>query len=170
MIRSTQRNIKSASFHFLLWGWVVILGNLGHFYLQEFTNYPYPYAIWLLTIPAWLISMIYGYRQPKIEKVKMYSDSLIMWIWLGFLFSILLIIFSGLFGSTIPFIILVLAGLCTFLTGLVLKFKPLIYGGSSFWIFAAISIAIGQEYITLISALATLVGYLVPGYLIRKSN
>ena len=126
MIRATQGNIKSNSFYFLFWGWVVILGNLGHFYLQEFTNLEYPYAIWLITIPAWVISLIYGYRKSGEEGVSTYSGKLIMWLWLGFTFCILVIIFSGHFGALITPTILVFAGLSTFMTGLILKFKPLI--------------------------------------------
>ncbi len=169
MIQNAKGNIKGNSFQFLLWGWVVLIGNLGQYIITEYTEYDYPYIIWLGTIPVWIISMMYGYRKSNKQRVTTYSDSLIMWIWLGFLFSLLIVIFSGRFAETIPSLILILAGLCAFMTGLIIKFKPLIYGASSFWVFAAIILAVDYTYAPLLSAIATFIGYLVPGYMLKKS-
>ena len=169
MIVTAKGNIKGSSFHFLLWGWVVAIGNLGHFVLLQYTDIDKPYSIWLITIPAWIVSMLYGYRQSKDARVKTYSDNLILWIWLSFTFSAVIIIFSGKFGSTIPILMLLLAGMSTFMTGLILKFKPLIIGGSSFWIFAVVSFIVGPLYSLPISALAVIVGYLIPGYKLRNA-
>lgn len=169
MINQAKGNIKGSSFHFLLWGWVIAIGNLGHFALIHFLQFERPYYIWLITIPAWIISMIYGYKQSKEARVKTYSDGLILWIWLSFTFSAVIIIFSGKFGSTIPVLMLLLAGMSTFMTGLILKFKPLIVGGSSFWIFAVISFLVGPLYSLPVSALAVVVGYLIPGYKLRNA-
>jgi predicted neutral ceramidase superfamily lipid hydrolase len=169
MIKTAKGNIKGSSFHFLLWGWVVAIGNLGHFALIEYSTFDRPYYIWFITIPAWIASMLYGYRQSKNSRVSTYSDGLILWIWLSFTFSAVIVIFSGQFGPTIPVLMLLLAGMSTFMTGMVLKFKPLIIGGSSFWIFAVISFIVGPLYSLPVSALAVIVGYLIPGYKLRNA-
>ncbi|MEM9855960.1 MAG: hypothetical protein AAF843_01315 [Bacteroidota bacterium] len=170
MIQTAKGNIKIHSFHFLLWGWVIALGNLGHYYLEVFTDYHSPFAVWLITIPAWVASFVYGFKQSKKETVKTYSDGLVMWVWLAFTFSILIIIFSGHFGALISPLILLTAGMATFMTGIILKFKPLIYGGSSFWIFASIAFHVSSSNSLLVSALAVMIGYLVPGYLLKNSK
>lgn len=169
MINTAKGNIKGSSFHFLLWGWVIAIGNLGHFYLIKHTSYEQPYMIWLITIPAWIISMVYGYKKSKSARVKTYSDGLIMWVWLSFTFSIVIMIGSGQFGEMIPGLILLFAGMAAFLTGLILKFKPLILGGSSFWIFAVICFMVSPLYSLLVSAVAVIVGYLIPGYILKRS-
>lgn len=169
MIQTAKGNIKGNSFHFLLWGWVVTFGNLGHFYLMEFTDFAYPYAVWLITIPTWIVSLLYGYRQSSKERVKTYSDFLIMWTWLAFTFSIVILIFSGKFDALLTPIILLFAGIPTFMTGLILKFKPLIYGGSSFWIFSVIAFSVEPSYSLLVSAVAIIVGYLIPGYILKSA-
>lgn len=169
MIHTAKGNIKGNSFQFLLWGWVVALGNIGQYCIAELTSYQHPYMIWLITIPAWIISFGYGARKAKEARVKTYGNSLIMWVWLAFLFSLLILIFSGQFGELIPALILIIAGICTFITGCILKFKPLIFGGSSFWVFSAIILGTDYSYATLISAVAIVVGYLIPGYILKKS-
>ena len=160
---------KVVVFYFLLWGWVAILGNIGHFYLMEYTDYSYPFAIWLISIPAWIISFIYGYHQSKKAKVKAYSDELIKWVWISFSFCLVIIVFSGRFGPTIPILVLLLAGMATFITGFIIKFKPLIYGGASFWAFAVMASVVTPSYSLLLSAIAVLVGYLIPGYKLKAA-
>ncbi len=169
MIQQAKGNIKGSSFHFLLWGWVVVIGNLSHFYLMNHTNYDRPYMVWLITIPAWIISMIYGYKQGRSGGVSTYSGNLILWAWLAFTFSIIIVIFSGQFGSTIPALILLIAAFPTFITGMIIKFKPLIIGGSTFWVFATLAFLFPM-YSLLISALGILCGYLIPGYLLKKAE
>ncbi|MFS4417903.1 hypothetical protein [Maribacter sp. 2307ULW6-5] len=169
MIETTKGNVKGSSFHLLLWGWVVFIGNVGHYLIGELTSYPHPYIIWLITLPAWIFSYWYGYKKRKEARVKTFTDLLIMWVWLCFLFGFILFVFSGKFEALIPALILILAGTCTFITGCIIKFKPLIYGGSTFWIFSAIALAVDHSYAPLISAIAIAVGYLVPGYMLKRS-
>jgi predicted neutral ceramidase superfamily lipid hydrolase len=169
MITTAKGNIKGSSFHFLLWGWVVAIGNLGHFALMQYSTFDKPYYIWFITIPAWITSMLYGYRQSKNSRVSTYSDGLIMWLWLSFTFSIVIMIFSGHFNEKIPMLMLLFAGTATFMTGMILKFKPLIIGGSSFWIFAVICFIVGPVYSLLVSAVAVVFGYLIPGYKLRNA-
>ena len=170
MIQAAKGNVKGSSFHFLLWGWVVVVANLGHFYLMEFTSYEHPYIVWLITIPTWVISFIYGYRSLDHKNVKTYSDGLVMWCWLAFTFSIVIIIFSGKFGHLIPPTILVFAGFAVFMSGLILKFKPLILGGSSFWVFSPVAFHVAPSYALLVSAVAIFTGYLIPGYMLRAAS
>lgn len=170
MIRQTKGNAKEGSFYFLFWGWIVIIASLGHFYLDQFTSFEHPYAVWLISIPGWIITMIYSFKQAGKQKVRTYSDSLIMWTWLAFLFSMLVVIFGGsYFNFHITALILLFSGMATFITGIIIRFNPLIIGGSSFWIFSPIALYLGTGYAPLVMAIAVIVGYLIPGYLLRKT-
>jgi len=168
MIHQTRGNMKSDGFHLILWGWVALLGNLGHYALWTFTDYPHPYIVWLIAFPAWGVSFWHGHRQEEKTKVVNYSDRLIMWTWIAFGISLILIIFSGKFGPAIPSLTLILAGMATFVTGCITRYKPVIYGGSMFWIFAAIALAVSPANSLLVSAVAILVGYLIPGYMLKN--
>lgn len=170
MIQTTKGNLKEGSFYFLLWGWIVLIANLGHFAIIEFTNYPHPYYIWFITVIGWIISMIYGFRKSKKAKVRTYSDYLIMWIWIGLTICALIIIFSGQFVTSISALILLLVGMSTFISGLIIRFRPIVLGGASFWAFAIICLIVGPVYALLVSAFAIIVGYLIPGYLLKKSS
>lgn len=170
MIHTAQGSFQGVSFHFLLWGWVVAAANLVQYYLAQFTNYEHPYMVWLISIPAGIVSMIYGIRSKSKMTVVTYSGSLIKWIWMAFGICLIIVIFSQAFGPTIPAVILLITGFATFTSGLVIKFKPLIIGGSTFWIFAAIALSMDFSYSSLISAFAIIVGYLVPGYMLKNQN
>jgi len=171
MINKAKGNVKQGSFYFLFWGWLVVIASLGQFYLDRFTDFEHPYMVWLIAIPGWIISMIYGYKQSNKKTVKTYSDNLVMWVWLGFVFSILIIIFGGSYiNFQITALILLFSGFATFISGLIIRFKPLIIGGSSFWIFTPIALYLGVHYAPLVMAVAIIVGYLIPGYLLKKAE
>ena len=170
MIHQAKGNAQEGSFYFLFWGWIAVIASLGHFYLEQFTEFPHPYMVWLIAIPGWIITMIYGYKQSGKKRVKTYSDGLIMWTWISFLFSILVVIFAGSYlNFHITALILLFSGMATFITGLIIRFNPLVIGGSSFWIFAPMAIYLGVAYAPLVMAIAVIVGYLIPGYLLKKA-
>ena len=55
-----------------------------------------------------------------------------------------------------------------FISGAVLRFRPLIWGGVSFWILALAAHFGGPVISGLAMPAAMIIGYLVPGYLLRK--
>ncbi len=171
MIRNAKGNMRDSSFYYLFWGWLVALTSFAQFYLDVYSNFAHPYIVWLIGIPGWVITMIYSFRQGRNESVSTYSDSLVKWIWIGFTFSILIVIFGGsYFNFQITALILLFSGFATFINGLVIRFKPLIIGGASFWIFTPIALYVGVHYAPLIMAVAIIIGYLIPGYILKKSK
>jgi hypothetical protein len=78
------------------------------------------------------------------------------------------------FGYKINFqlnpLILLLVSIPTFVSGIILKFKPLIVGGILFWFFGLINFFVPLEYQNLIGALAMICGYLIPGYLLKGES
>jgi hypothetical protein len=128
-----------------------------------------PWLIWLLTIPGAFISFIYGYVKGKKSLFHTYADMLYMWTWMGFFISavVLFIIISRRIELVAPYI-LTLAAMPTFISGFIVKFKPLILGGISFWVFALIAYFAGPSIGQLVVPAAMLTGYLVPGYLLKK--
>jgi hypothetical protein len=170
MIEQTQGNLRSSSFHFILWGMIATLGFLGQYYLMEFTSYAHPYIIWLIAIPGWIISFVYGKRSSQHRGVSNYSDKIVMWTWVAFGFTILVVIFSGRFNELIPPVIMLLSAMATFITGSIIRFKPLLYGAGALWIFSAVALAVSPGNSLLVAALAFVAGYLIPGFILRSEK
>ena len=67
-------------------------------------------------------------------------------------------------------IIYLLAGNATFLTGMVIKFRPLIWGGIVFLAGVFAYFLMPGAYLEYISPIVIIFGYLIPGYLLKAQN
>ncbi len=168
MIQQAKGNVQGNSFYFLLWGWVIVIANLGHYALLKLTSYPYPYIIWLISVPAYIYSVIHA-RRSRHENVRTHLDKIHTSLWLAFGVGIPIVLF---FGRQVNFqinaIIMLLAAVPTFVSGVILNFKPLVRGGIVFWIAATASFLLPTDLQYPVMALAIVFGYLVPGYLLKK--
>ncbi len=165
MINQAQVNFRQSSFHLLLWGWIIFTASIGHFLLLKFTDMEHPEYAWAITLPAMIVSIIYGTIIGKKAKLTTYADRLYMMVWMGFIISLtILLIFTDNKGMPV---ILLFTGYATFMSGAILKFKPLIAGGILFWLFAILSFIIDNEYILLVNGISVLTGYLIPGYMLK---
>ena len=171
MISRTKVNIRQGSFHLLFWGWLIFACSLSEYILYRFTDFASPWYVWFFVIPGVFVSMIYGWVNGSKATVYTYADMLYTWTWMGFLFSaiVLFILVWEDMRSVAPFI-LTLAAIPTFVSGFIIKFRPLILGAISFWIFALVAHFGGQNIASLAVPVAMLTGYLIPGYLLRKTD
>jgi hypothetical protein len=168
MINKTKVSIRQGSFHLLFWGWLLIICSLSAWLLEKYAGYAHPYYVWFLAIPGAFVSMIYGFMNGRKEQVHTYANMLYMWTWIGFLIAatVLFIVQSKSMETVTPYILL-LAGFPTFLSGFIIKFKPLILGGICFWIVALVVHFAGPELEPLGTPVAMLIGYLIPGYMLK---
>jgi uncharacterized membrane protein len=169
MINRTKVNIRQGIFHLLFWGWLLTVCSLSEWLITKLTSYPHPYYVWILVIPGAFVSMIYGAVNGRKAKVHTYAEMLYMWTWIGFLFAaIVLFIVQAKSMQTVTPYILLLAGFPTFLSGFIIKFKPLIIGGICFWIVALLVNFAGPLLAPLGTPVAVLTGYLIPGYMLKS--
>jgi len=171
MIRNTQGNFQHASFYFIFWGIVVSLANLTHYYLMVYTSFEYPYMVWLITIPAWIVTAVYGYRQRNLARVTTLLDKVIGVLWVAFGISIFLLIIPG--NIVHPYfnpIILLMAAIPTMVSGFIIKEKPLMAGAVLLWVLGSTSFFVEQEMHYLIAAVAILIGYVIPGLIMRNKK
>ncbi|NQZ77034.1 MAG: hypothetical protein HRT61_13165 [Ekhidna sp.] len=172
MIGQAKRNVaKGGSFYFLLWGWVVALANLGHYLIEKFSWYEHPYIVWILMIPAMIITMIHSARRDRNAKVVSHYDKVYTHLWMAVFIAIIVLLFSM---HRLDFnhnaVILLFSGLATYLSGFLLKFKPLILGGIALGVSAliAFNVSVNDQY--LVASIALILGYLIPGYLLKKAE
>jgi hypothetical protein len=171
MIATSKNNLKDNSFFYLLWGWLVLVASLSHFTLilleVKYAFLPWP----VLMFSGGIVSAIAGYRIGKRSKVVSHVDKMIMYLWWGFLVVIFIILFISAMGkiswTTSNALIITMYGLGTFVSGGVLKFKPLIIGGVASWVIALAAYFVPQQFVLLLVALSIIIAYLIPGYMLK---
>lgn len=173
MIATAKGNLKDGSIFYLIWGWLVLVAALSNYILLNFTEYPNHWIAWpiLMGLGA-IISMIVGFKMGKRKVVKTYVDRAIGFLWGGFGGTLLIVLISmphiGVL-KTYPMLIL-LYGLGTFVSGGILKFKPLIIGGILCWIIGAIAVYANFSQQLLLISLAIIVSYIIPGHLLAAKS
>ena len=132
MINRAKNRFSETGTLYLLWGWVILICCVAQFVAVNYFNYQRGYQVWFLTWLAVIYQFIYLAKRKKQEGVKTYTDEIIGFVWLtfvscGFILVYLLITHKA-YGAIYP-AILVLYGMPTFLSGIILQYKPLIIGG-----------------------------------------
>jgi hypothetical protein len=170
MIGKAQNKFSNNSFLYLLWGWIILFCSLGHFSMLKFTTIKHAEYIWGLTWLAVIIHLIYTLKYQKKEVVKSYTDDILSYVWMTFGFCMMIVSFvigrQNNWLLLYPFI-LMLYGVPTFLSGAIIKFTPLKIGGIFCWILSVIASFISSIYILLLIALAVIVAWIIPGYILK---
>jgi hypothetical protein len=171
MIRQAKGNVSYNSKYFLLWGWCIALADLGMYALMRFTEYPRPYLVWLISIPAIIVTIIFAMQEKRETATATVVERMIMWLWVVFFFILGPVIAFGFkINYQINPLILLMTAFPTAVTGIVLRFRPLIFGGIGFWIFSLLAFVVDAQTQPLIGALAMVLGYLVPGYMLKQQR
>ena len=173
MIRKVRNDIGENRFYFLFWGWLTFLTILAQFALKVLLQYRQHYLVWIIIIPAVIITILRSNRRHNNSHTTYIGDSMkYLWIGIGISFFVLSFIISNTKGGwyiAYPFFIL-FYGLGTFTSGMVLKFRPLVIGGIFNWVLACICVLLPYDYQLLTAAAAILTSYIIPGHIIQSSD
>lgn len=170
MIENTKHSIRDSSHYFLLWGWATMIGCLLQFTLLSVFEYPHHYLAWLITPVTVIIHFIFLANDRRTSRIKTFIGEANGYLWtaIGSSFIVLAFIFSKIgWQYSFPFYILIY-GIGTSVSGAFLKFKPMIWGGAVCFFLSALAPYMRYDIQMLITALAILVSYIIPGYLLRS--
>ena len=170
MINKAKNNFSESGTLYLLWGIVVFVCSMVQFVAIHFYNNQNAYYIWFLTWLVVIYQVIFLSRKAKKEKAKTYTADILKYVWICFAASMVLFIFILQYQKAYYSInpaILVLYGLPTFLSGVILKFRPLIIGGIACWLLSFGSVFVPYDYQLLFICAAVLFAWIIPGYLLR---
>ena len=119
-----------------------------------------------------IISFVYGIKDGKRTGMMTYGDRITLFTWGGFGFTLILSIVFSVYNQLSPHaLVLMLAGLATFISGGISKFKPFIYGAIVLEIGAILcAFFIEPSMQGLIFAASMLFGYILPGIILKKSE
>lgn len=174
MINKAKNRFSENGHLYLLWGWAILLCSLCQFLLLNYVKWEYHYSVWFLTFIVFGYQTIYLARKKKQEKVKTYTDDIIGVVWITFVVLMFLfgVLYARLMGDEYYKYfnpgILALYGMPTVLSGAILRFRPLIYGGIFCWALSVVSAFISFQYQLLLLAAAVIAAWIIPGYQMQK--
>jgi hypothetical protein len=171
MIDKAKNRFTENGFLYLLWGWVIFLCATGHFILLRFTQIKNSELIWYAWIPVAIFQIFYLSKKGKNQQIKTYSDNLVNFIWISYGITMLVIgvILTKLQAwQNMSAFCLLLYGMPTFLSGVVIQFKPLQIGGIACWALATLAVFIPPLYGLLLLGLGVQAAWIIPGYLLQK--
>jgi hypothetical protein len=158
----------------LFWGWLLFVASVSSVVLSYLSMGQYIGYVWtgmLIVGPAAYFLSSYG--KEKDNRVRTYVQSLLHKIQIGFYVSLLVIVVSGYLNQKGSFgfgYYYMLYAFWMYIHGSALNFKPLIAGAYINWIAAILIFAIDPfRYDMMVSAVAVLFGYLVPGYMLKAA-
>ncbi len=179
-ISNSRKNMREGSFYYLLWGWALILASLAcYFVIRYYVRIERYEMIQVLcsiifggtVTGAIIIQFIVLARTKKQAKVKTHLDRYIATVWItaGLLMGLMVFLSLTLDTYPTPFILGVTA-MATAVSGLMVRFRPLVFGSIVFLIASIIAIYLRGDDQLLVFAIAMVLGYLVPGYILRSSK
>jgi len=175
MIENSKSNLKDNSFFYLLWGWLVLIASITNFVLLKMGYFEIAWIPWpILMFGGGIVSGIVGHRIGKKAKAKTMFDTTMAYLWVAFVVTIFIILFSAGSGNiswkASNVLIIALYGLGTFVSGGILKFKPLVIGGILSWAIAVATLFIPEIFSLVMVALSIVVAYLIPGYMLKSKE
>ena len=176
-ISNSRKNMREGRFYYLLWGWAHILASLANNFVIRYYHRIEQYEkIMLMSLLTWGVfvigAMIIQYvviaRSRKGEKVVTHLDRYIMIIWIiaGLLMGLMAFL-SLKVGAYPTSFILGVTAMATAVSGLMVRFRPLVFGAVVFLLAAVVAIYMEGTTQLLVFAVAMVLGYLVPGYILR---
>jgi hypothetical protein len=179
-IANFKLNYRETAKVFLLWGWVLALASFSNFILLKILySRGANESMWLFSICNWAVFILIGFiimffmarKINKDKKVFSYLESYFKNLWTVTAASFFIATFLCIkMEINPPPVMLLIAGIATTTSGLLIKFRPVIIGGMAFLLFSIASTFVSNEYISLIVCAAIICGYLIPGYFLKSAK
>ena len=153
----------------MLWGWLIAIASLLFFFLRSYTHFKLYFLPFPVLAIAGIVLTVNFYS--RFAAYETYLSYYLKKLWLVLGVSFILVVFINVTHGALPFTYTILiAGIGTLASGLVLRFTPLVVGGILFLLFSVATTYVPDNYSPLLSGLAVIAGYLIPGYLLKYSK
>lgn len=172
MINTARNKVADDGFHLILWGILVIACCLLNYFLflQGYTNWAG--LPWLfMPVVGVPIGIIYERRFRASGGVRTVVDTNVKYLWWSYGFGLFLVLTYSINVriSPVPFI-LIITGMVTFASGLMLRFRPMMAGGVVFFALTLACLWVQPVDQLLLEALGVLLGYIIPGIILRRMS
>jgi hypothetical protein len=169
VISKTKEDIKEHNFLYLVWGWLIAAASFLFFILHTYTSLKLFFVPFPILTAIGIGITIFHYRSTQYTETYLAYYLKKLWLVLGI--SFIVVVFINLAQQHSPFTYTILmGGIGTLLSGIVLRFRPLIIGGILFFLISVASIFVADDFKPLLQGVAVIIGYLLPGYLLKYSK
>jgi hypothetical protein len=187
MINKTKQSFHDTGISPILWGAVIMICSLVTFF-QVIYKFTLPVDVWILTFIAIIPQVIISIKESKNKKVKTYNDIALDVVWICFGISMFILMHSingfyfgiqndlgegllknssfRLYNYTSPFFLMIY-GFPTIITGAIMKFKPMLYGGIFCWLMSIITVYTNGKIDLLLIALSVCLAWFIPGIILN---
>ena len=175
MIQNTQQKLESEQGRpLLIFGYITVIISVFVYVLLKTTNSYYSNLLWF-TIPLLGGLFMFILRKKRTKYVKTYIDGIVNIIWSTIGAIVILLSFSSFFISlNYVALMLLLLGIATTLTGLIIKFKPIIFCGIIGTLGCVLPFVFNGCEQVLIFGLFIAIMMIIPGHILnykgRKAN
>lgn len=181
MLQVSKRKFQSDGILFIIWGWIMTIHYmvsfvLGYSDLTAQLRHGIKYLITGLIFVGFAYTLFYILKQRK--KVQTYIGVSLRYVWVTMFFSLVLvnvIQFKVLHEINFELqhpIFMVIIAFATVVTGGILRYQLIIYGGITFALLAFISSHMPLESQLLMESIAWFLAFVIPGHILyskRKS-
>jgi hypothetical protein len=166
MIYEARGYFHESGLSALVYGLSVLISSLLAYAMAKgYLQLPFT-PFWLL-VPVFFIQAFIQMREEKKKKVKTFTDETIDYVWMGYFLAVILAAsFVGITYKSIT-VFLFLTGYAAFLTGMIAKFIYHRITGVICLLIAAYSFYQQDEYIFLLLALAAILVWIIPSFILR---
>ena len=167
MIENEKVRFNENGFVYLFWGWLAIFCSSLE-YVLIFSGVRQHYYVWFTMILGGVFMGFYFRNKKEHTSMPLTGKVLsYIWIFIGLNIFSFAFLFPITAGNLLLFFILAMIGVGTLISGALLRFNWLIYGGIVCNILAYVTIFANPIYWGAISIVAIIFADLIPGYMLR---
>jgi hypothetical protein len=169
MIKKAKRSYVTKGLASIVWGMLIIVCSLVT-WAQIQLSFDIGFDIWLLLFFAIIPQIYFSVKEKRQRKFESLEGESISYVWTAFGGAIFIVSFyNSRYGSNeSSTLFMVLYGIPTFITGGMMKFKPMIFGGLVCWLFSIISVYTPVNVDLLLMAGCGLFAWLIPGIVLWR--
>ena len=170
MIQNTQKRVeKNCGTPFLIWGYTTVFISLAiWFLLRETCNYQWNFLWFALPIISFPATLWVSRKNESM--VKNYIDRVVSYVWIVFGVSAFFVSILAMFYRVpILFMVLLLMGMGTALTGMIIRFKVLMIAGFVGLSSSVSCLLVKGENLILVFAAIFVIMMIVPGHLLNRA-
>ena len=175
MIQVSQKKLKNDGVLFILWGWVMFYNYISSYVLRDIVityqiKKGFEYFGTGLGIFAFAFTIYYIFRNSR--KVTTYIGISLRYVWISLIVCLSLtnmILFHGLKGLNVELqhpILMLFIAFAIVVTGGILRYRLIIFGGIVFGILAYTCSYLSIEWQMICEAVAWLIAFIIPGHIL----
>ncbi len=168
MIHEARGYYYESGIAIMVYGFSILLCSLLS-YLRDAGLIPLPFQPFYLMIPVFFVQAYIQLKEEGKKLAKTFTDEAINQVWLGFFISALAAWCGAWAGWAygIVTIVLFLMAVAAFITGSITKFRYQTVAAFCCWALAIVSFFMQQPVIYLLLAAASVVVWVVPGFILN---